>query len=471
MKSYKLRLTSAAYDKLHRHLFPGDGLEAVAFALCGKLSTETETIYTIHKVELYPHEKCTVRKVDRVEWCPPDIVPLFEDCRKFGMHLLKIHCHPKHWPFFSEIDTVSDSELNETVTGWVNRNDCTISVIMLPDGNLFGRVIDDKQNMIDLTSIIVIGDEIKCHFPTLDTLCENSSDEKEDVQMRTKQAFGEGTTSVLKRLKIGIVGCSGTGSIVAESLGRLGVGQLVLVDYDKVERKNLNRILNTTSEDARKKKYKVDVLKRAIDAMGTNVQVIVIKEGLHSSKAYAAIAACDIVVGCMDTIDGRYLLNRIATYFCSAYIDVGVRLDADGLGGVNEIVGRVDYLQPGGSSLFSRGRYTIDQLKAADMARTNPDEHDRQKKEGYIKSANVDSPAVISVNMTFASMAVTEILARLHPFRDLPNSRYASTTFSISGGIIINEKDGYADTELAIKIGLGNRTPALDSPTLIYPTQ
>lgn len=467
MKQHKIRVNGNAYEMLRRHLFTGDGLEAVAFALCGKLSTDEEEVYTVHKVVLYPHEKCTVRKVDRVEWSPTEIVNLFEECRKNNLTLLKVHCHPGYWPYFSEVDDASDRLLSDTLTGWTDRNDNVVSVIMLPDGSLFGRAITDQQTFIDINNIIVVGNDIQCFQHAVVTGSSGHDDLLSEVDLRTRQAFGPGTTQILKSLKVGVVGCSGTGSIAAELLGRLGVGKLTLVDFDKVEHKNLNRILNATFCDAEAGTHKVDVLKRTIEQMGTGVEVRAISENLHSYDAYQAIAACDIVVGCMDTIDGRHLLNRIATYFCSAYFDVGVRLDADGNGGIREILGRVDYLQPGGSSLLTRSRYDLEQLNAADMARTNPEEFARQVKEGYIKSANVSSPAVISINMMFASQAITEILARLHPFRDLSNKKYAAISFSVSGFLLIPESDGEPDMELLAKVGMGTVKPLLGSPTLI----
>ena len=117
--------------------------------------------------------------------------------------------------------------------------------------------------------------------------------------------------------------------------------------------------------------------------------------------------------------------------------------------------------------MLSRGRYTLDQLKAADLARTDPEEHKRQLKEGYIKSANVESPAVISINMMFSSQAVTEFLARLHPFRDRGNENYSSITFSVSGFLLIPEREDRTDEELRERVGLGHRKPILESPMLI----
>lgn len=469
MKKYKLRLTHDQYIEINKHLFPGDGNEAIAFALCGFYESDTEEIFTINKVELYPHDKCTIRLPDRVEWSPPDIIPLFESCRKNNLRLIKIHCHPGYWPEFSQIDNKSDIELSDTLTGWINRDEDIMSLIMLPDGHLFGRVIDANKEFKTLETVIVIGDDIKIYEPinNVEEPIPIFLNEDNNTQIRTEQAFGEGTVNKLKNLKIGVVGCSGTGSIVAELLGRLGVREIVLVDDDKVEFKNLNRIINSKKSDAISNNYKVSVLKRAIEDFGTNVLVTAIPKSLFEYEAYHNIASCDVVFGCMDKIDGRHLLNRISTFFCSAYFDVGVRLDANGIGGINDIIGRVDYVKPGGSSLLSREKYTIKQLIAADLARTDPMEYKRQVSEKYIKEVNVDSPAVISINMMFSSQAVTELLARIHPFRDKANVYYSSVVFSISGFLLTNDKYEEPDVELLNKVGKATTHPYLDSPILI----
>lgn len=77
----------------------------------------------------------------------------------------------------------------------------------------------------------------------------------------------------MRQLRVAVVGCSGTGSIVVEQLARLGVGHLILVDPDVVEYKNLNRILNSTNEDAALRRSKVEVMARAIARMGLGTTV------------------------------------------------------------------------------------------------------------------------------------------------------------------------------------------------------
>ncbi|MGO9699151.1 MAG: hypothetical protein ACLPX7_07820, partial [Xanthobacteraceae bacterium] len=53
---------------------------------------------------------------------------------------------------------------------------------------------------------------------------------------------------------------SGTGSPTIEQLMRLGAALIVGVDDDHMEERNVNRILNSTMEDAKKGRAKVDIL-------------------------------------------------------------------------------------------------------------------------------------------------------------------------------------------------------------------
>jgi hypothetical protein len=148
------------------------------------------------------------------------------------------------------------------------------------------------------------------------------------------------------------------------------------------------------------------------------------------------------------------------------YFDVGVRLDADGRGGVDRVAGAVHYIQPGLSSLLSRGVYDMKRVEAEELHRTHPQMYQQQLKQGYIRNVHEDRPAVISVNMFFASLAVNDFLARLHPFRNQENAEYAYIGGSLS------EMQFYTETEtppcavLQRHVGRGDVQPLLDRPAL-----
>lgn len=194
--------------------------------------------------------------------------------------------------------------------------------------------------------------------------------------------------------------------------------------------------------------------------------MIRIRRNLWEPEAVRAVAQCDVLFGCMDSVDGRYLLNALATYYTLPYFDIGVKLQAvpsgPGKGQIREVCGTVNYLRPGRSSLLSWGLFTMSDVAAAGLRRNDPDAHRQQVKDGYVRGAGVQRPAVISVNMFAASLAVNEFLARLHPFREEPNATWAAVEFSLASMELFGGPDEGICEIMAGKMGRGDVTPLLD---------
>lgn len=103
------------YDLLKNHLFPSDGLEAVAIALCGNAITEASQGLVVHKIIPVDYDDCSIRRVDRVTWKTKVLIPLMEEADKKGLSIVKIHSHPEGGEFFSEIDDISDKTIFSSV--------------------------------------------------------------------------------------------------------------------------------------------------------------------------------------------------------------------------------------------------------------------------------------------------------------------------------------------------------------------
>lgn len=455
---YALRMTEAHHDALRSHLFPGDGKEAVALLLCGRRKGVDRHILTVRKVVAIPHDVCD-RRPDRVTWPTEFVDPLLGEAYGRGYAIVKVHCHGIDYRRFSTTDDESDRSLFAAVTSLLNDELPHASVIMLPDGELFGRMLgEDGAIVAPLESIMAIGDDMRIW--TERRLSPSS------FALRHAQAFGSGTTEILRTLSIAVVGCSGTGSVVVEQLARLGVGRIVLVDPDIVEEKNLNRIANSGKEDVYLGRPKVHVLASAIARMGLGQEVIPLQKNLLTPEAVRAVAECDVVFGCMDGVEGRHVLNRLATFYLMPYFDVGVRLDADGAGGIDRIAGAVHYLQPGLSSLLSREVYNMARVDAEAMRRTNPEMYRRLVREGYLRGVDEDRPAVVSVNTFFAALVVNEFLARLHPYRNQPNGEYAYVGGNLSEMQFFPEGESAPCAVLQRHVGKGDVVPLLERASL-----
>jgi len=456
---YALRITETQHTALRSHLFPGDGKEAVALVLCGRRAGEARHVFAARKVVPVPYEVCDRRR-DRITWPTDTVEALLREAYGTAQGILKVHGHGGEYRRFSGFDDTSDRVLFASITGFLGDGLPHASVIMLPDGEMFGRVVvDDGKIVGGLDSIMVVGHDLRLWT-------ELRSSAGDEFARRHQQAFGRGTTSLLKSLSIAVVGCSGTGSIVVEQLARLGVGRLLLVDPDAVEERNLNRILNSGKEDSYLQRPKIHALASAIARMGLGQEVVPLALNLITREAVRRVAECDVVFGCMDGAEGRHVLNRLATFYNLPYFDVGVRLDADGKGGIAGISGAVHYLQPGLSSLLSRGVYTMARVEAEEIRRTDPALYRRQVTEGYLRGVEEDRPAVISINMFFAALAVNDFLARLHPYRNQPNSAYAYVGGNLSEMQLFSEMEAAPCTVLQRHVGRGDAKPLLERPVL-----
>ena len=135
---------------------------------------------------------------------------------------------------------------------------------------------------------------------------------------RTEMLFGNEGMEKLNEAKVAVFGLGGVGSFVCEGLARAGVGNFVLVDYDKVDETNINRQLIATTKTVGK--YKIDLMKERILDINPQANVETYKE------FYLADSELDIItedlsyaVDCVDTI-----MAKIAIICKSKELDVPV---------------------------------------------------------------------------------------------------------------------------------------------------
>lgn len=453
-----LRMTGNQKATLYGHLFPHDGREAVALALCGRRDGADRHCLSVWKIELIPYDECE-RRADSITWPTDRLIALFHEAARRGMAVVKLHSHPGGYDRFSEFDDASDKAFFDAAVSWTESPLSHASVIALPCGRMFGRFQTPSGQFQPLELISVAGDSLEYWF-------DQPSEFVPEFADRHAQVLGDATITVMRRLRAVVVGCSGTGSPTVEQLYRLGIGELVLVDPDLVGVENLNRILNSRDADVQQKRPKVRVLEEAIHATGLGTTVVALPKDLTDPAVIRLVATCDVIFGCVDSVFARHVLNKLASTYCIPYFDIGVGLKADGNGGISHVSGAINYLQPDGSSLLSRGAFSLDDVQADALRRANPDEYADRVASGYIAGADVARPAVITVNMIFSGIGVFEFLNRLHQMRDDPNAGFAMQRISLSHGFSDVSDDGVRCIVVSRYLGQGDLQPLLGMPEL-----
>jgi sulfur carrier protein ThiS adenylyltransferase len=109
----------------------------------------------------------------------------------------------------------------------------------------------------------------------------------------------------LSKFRVGIAGAGGLGSNCAVALARSGVGELVIVDFDVVEKQNLNRQYYFSDQIG---SMKTIALKDNIDKINSEVTVITHQKKLDRSNIPEIFSGCDIIVEALDNSEMKEML-------------------------------------------------------------------------------------------------------------------------------------------------------------------
>lgn len=122
--------------------------------------------------------------------------------------------------------------------------------------------------------------------------------------------LGERGQERLKGARIFIAGCGGLGSPVALYLAAAGIGEIRVVDSDKVELSNLNRQILHWDGDVGKSK--ADSAAEKLKKLNGDIRIETINALIDESNINNLVAGFDGIVDAMDNMPTRYLLNGAA---------------------------------------------------------------------------------------------------------------------------------------------------------------
>lgn len=426
----------AQYDKIHAHLFPGDGLEALSVCLATQVKHKGGVRFLVNDVYNIPHDECE-RDSDYLTWKTSSLAHILDKAAKEKKAIIKIHSHPKGPRAFSKQDNVSDFGLFPSIFEWCDHQTDHCSVVFTDD-YIVGRVFDSMNTAHVIENVWVIGESLRLY--------------QAKHAYKSATGFDESTYEVFRDIKVGVVGCSGTGGWVCELLGRNEIGRLFLSDFDILKNKNLNRIVNAKAHLCGKNK--AEVAAEAIRDMKLGTNVTWSSLPIQNREVIEQLKSCDVIFGCVDSVFARHLLNMLCAYYMIPYFDVGVHI-ATGSDTIKAAVAGFDYVFPGGSSLQTRGIFTADELAAETFELFSPDLSQRLRHEGYIRGQVVGRPAVSAINTVGASHCFEEFQAQVLSYRYDPSDAIASMVFCAKSRELITKKENRFEVDQLLRKVVG----------------
>lgn len=162
----------------------------------------------------------------------------------------------------------------------------------------------------------------------------------EEERLRYKRHFllnevGEEGQKRLKNGKVLVIGAGGLGSPILIYLAAVGVGTIGIVDFDKVDRSNLQRqVIHTTGDiDI----PKVESAKDKMIALNPNVNVVTYQVHFDESNAETLVQDYDFIIDATDNFASKDLINTTCVKMGKPY----------SFGAINEFYGQTFTYLPG----------------------------------------------------------------------------------------------------------------------------
>lgn len=219
---------------------------------------------------------------------------------------------------------------------------------------------------------------------------------------RQVRALGTTGQKHLESLAVAIVGLGGTGSIAAEQLAHLGVRKFILVDPDRIELTNLNRVVGACANDVGR--FKADVAADMIARIGSDTASQLVIGDVTRTPFARELRSADFIFSCTDSHGSRAVIQQISYQYLIPCIDMGSVIAASD-GHIVNIHGRVQALAPGLPC------FACCELLDSEEVRRDMMNAEERRRDPYIQGAQEPAPAVISINGTVTSIAMTMFLA------------------------------------------------------------
>ncbi len=132
---------------------------------------------------------------------------------------------------------------------------------------------------------------------------------REELEALLSARHTPGVHERMRTARVGIAGLGGLGSVVAPALARMGVGELVLVDFDVVEPSNLNRQHYRVEDIGR---AKTEAMAAQLASVNPYVRVVTHRVVLNEANLAGIFQGVDVLVECLDRAEAKAMMIRAA---------------------------------------------------------------------------------------------------------------------------------------------------------------
>lgn len=416
MNGFCLRFPNDIWSSLQSTLFKTYEKETKSFLGCKVIGAEPVTLMPVKLFEV-PLSGYVSRGKYEVVTDPALILKLLEACELEELALLEAHTHP--WAddvSFSSIDLLSDPKkfrATQVLPAPFRHASIVLGRDRSLDGHIWNPKIGNPEPLLEakVLSAPVTTLKVRGRHPL-----QGASP---NLYLRQANLFGVAGQQILQSIEVAIVGCGGLGTQVAQALAYLGVRKFILIDPDRLELSNANRVVGITVGECDQGKPKVQALADSLYRLfDEHICIRHFMSKVQNEDVLKALESCSLICGCVDSVSARQFLNRLSCSLLIPYIDGGCGLQVDG----TELVrggGQVQVIIPG----FTACRACIDRDQESEIEEhLSPVEKSARNRMGYVTGADVKAPQVVFLNgivgnlMAWEAVKLFTACSHVHPY-------------------------------------------------------
>jgi hypothetical protein len=326
---HSVAMAGAIDFSARRHLLREDGQEDLCFALWNPSYGRSRTTALINKLILPVAGERTVHGNASFE--PICLERALTEASSVGAGIALLHSHPdgEGWQGMSGDDVATEQGIAGAVFGATGLPlvGLTLAGDTTWSGRFWIRAAPRVYKRHNCSSIRIVSEELKVLFNPLLAPSPVSNNE----QIRTVAAWGKTSQANLTRLRVGVIGAGSVGGMVGEALARTGFEDIMLLDFDRVEEHNLDRLAYATRHDVGRLKVEAMAEHLATCATAKPFLSEPIVAAIYENEGFRAALDCDVLFSCVDRPWGRYVLNLIAYAHLIPVIDGGISVRANRL--------------------------------------------------------------------------------------------------------------------------------------------
>lgn len=423
MSAASLRVGESIWQEVTTHIFQPDRDEHGGALLCGVAVDEVgKRRLLARKFEPATDGRDYVPGVRGYRQLTPQFIrKMVLQARQDNLVCLLVHGHGAGTRVaFSDTDLASHQRGYPSLVDIAGQS---VGALVLASHAVAGDIwnTDGTRDILDVATIIGSNIITLTPEPHISTAPARAED---DRQVRL---LGNAGQQILRHSRIGVVGAGGAGMLAIEMLSRLGVGELVVIDPDKVELTNLNRLPGALRRDAaatlthpdrpewirrlgrRLSRYKVSLATRLARRAGQGTTAITFNTNVTDPRAATALTRCDYILLAADTATARHLVNIVSHQYLIPTVQVGTKVNVNTADGLGRVFSVLRPITPDSGCLSCAG--LIDRTKLALEALP------AQQRAEADYGTGEHAPSVITLNGVAVSGALTHLMFALTGLR------------------------------------------------------